>query len=147
MCTRETYLQDVVAQLLKLNFEITLMKFRVEQAMPEVMRECYSHVKFLRGQYRAVETQIQTLEEEQGESWVDLCPGIDRGLQELSDAFESVGNLVRMRLAEEVCLPMDLPGAYHNNWTIKDPGRSAGVRLKARRRSKKRAPKFAGIFE
>jgi hypothetical protein len=147
MCTRETYLQDVVAQLLKLNFEITLMKFKVEQAMPEVMRECYCHVKSLRDQYRSVETQIQVLEEEQGETWEDLCPEIDRGLRELSDAFESVGNLVRMRLAEDFCLPIDLPGSYHNNWTVKGPGRAPRVSLKARRRSKKRAPKFAGIFE
>jgi hypothetical protein len=144
MCTRETYLQDVVAQLLKLNFEITLMKFRVEQALPEVMRECYCHVKPLLDQYQAAETQIQTLEEEQGESWVDLRPEIDRSLQELSDSFESVGTLVRMRLAEEVCLPMDLSRPDHNNWTVEDPGRA---RLRDRRRSKKRIPKFAGIFE
>ena len=147
MCTRETYLQDVVAQLLKLNFEITLMKFKVEQALPEVMRECYCHVKSLRDQYQGVESQIQALEEEQGETWEDICPEIDRGLRELSDAFESVGNLVRMRLAEEVCLPMDLSRPDHNNWTVEDPGRARRARLRARRRSEKRAPKFAAIFE
>lgn len=147
MHTRETYLRDVVAQLLKLNFEITLMKFKVEQAMPEVMRECYCHVKSLRDQYQGVENQIQTLEEEQAETWEDLCPEINRGLRELSDTFESVGNLVRMRLAEEVCPPIDLPRPNHNKWTVEDPGRARRAKLRARRRSKQRALKFAGIFE
>ena len=145
MCTREIYLQDVVAQLLKLNFEITLMKFKVEQAMPEVMRECYCHVRSLRDQYRIVETQVQALEEEQDETWVDLCPEIDRGLQELSDSFESVGTLVRMRLSEDVYIPVDLPGSYQNSFTGKESGIAPRVRLKARRRSKKRALKYAGI--
>jgi hypothetical protein len=145
MCTREIYLQDVVAQLLKLNFEIILMKFRVEQAMPEVMRECYCHVKPLLDQYQAVETQIQALRGEPSETWVELCPGIDRGLQELSDSLESVGTLVRMRLCEEVCFPVDLSGTYQNSFGRKQSGRAPRIRLRARRRSKRRTVEFAEI--
>lgn len=147
MCTRETYLRDVVAQLLKLDFEITLMKFKVEQAMPEVMRECYCQVRSLQDQYRFVETQIQALGEEQDETWVDLCPEIDRGLQELSDSFASVGILIRMRLSEEVCPPVDLSAPYRHDFAGKEPGRAPRVRLKVRRRSKKRAIRYAGIYE
>jgi hypothetical protein len=93
------------------------------------MRECHCHVKFLRDQYRDVETQIKSLEEEQGETWVDLCPSIDRGLQDLSEAFNSVGNLVRMRLSEEACFPVDdLPGAYHDDRIGKDAARAPRVK-------------------
>lgn len=147
MRTRETYLQDVVTQLLKLNFEITVLKFRVEQAMPEAMRACYCHVKSLLDRYQAMETQIQALEEEQNEDWVSLRPGIDHGLKELSEACESVDTLVRMRLSEEVCFAGDLPERYRESFGRKEPGRAPRVRLNAKRRRKKRMLRFAGIID
>lgn len=102
METKQTYTQDVTAALLKMDFEILRLRFRVEEAMPEVRRTCYRHIKFLRDQYNFTEIQVKQLEQTEEEDWRDCCEGVERSLDELSVSLEAVGTLVRNRLNDKV---------------------------------------------
>jgi hypothetical protein len=102
METKQVYTQDVIAALLKMDFEILRLRFGVDEAMPEVRRTCYQHVKFLRDKYNFTETQVNRLEHADEEAWRDYCEGVEESLAELRVSLQTVGTLVRNRLNDKV---------------------------------------------
>lgn len=109
MNTKEVCLREVEEELLKLDYEITTLKFRVEEMSPEEMRECYHKIKVLRHRYDALESQVQRLREAQEENWRPLYQETDHSLGEMLILLESVDTLVRTGLTDEVDDLADLP--------------------------------------
>lgn len=109
MKTKEACLREVEEELLKLDYEITALKFRVEEMSSEVMRECYHKVKVLRHRYDFLETQVHRLRDADDENWKALYQETDRSLGEMLILLESVDTLVRTGLTDEVDDLADLP--------------------------------------
>jgi archaellum component FlaC len=109
MNTKEVCLREVEEELLKLDYEITTLKFRVEEMSSEEMRECYQKIKVLRHRYDALESQVQRLREAQEENWRALYQETSGSLGEMLTLLESVDTLVRTGLTDEVDDLADLP--------------------------------------
>jgi uncharacterized coiled-coil DUF342 family protein len=109
MNTKEVCLREVEEELLKLDYEITTLKFRVEEMSSEEMRECYQKVRVLRHQYDYLEGQVQKLREAQEENWRALYQETDGSLGEMLTLLESVDTLVRTGVTDEVDDLADLP--------------------------------------
>ena len=109
MNTKEVCLREVEEELLKLDYEITTLKFRVEEMSSEEMRECYQKVRVLRHRYDDLEGQVQKLREAQEENWRALYQETDGSLGEMLTLLESVDTLVRTGVMDEVDDLADLP--------------------------------------
>ena len=109
MNTKEVCLREVEEELLKLDYEITTLKFRVEEMSSEEMRECYQKIRVLRHRYDDLEGQVQKLREAQEENWRSLYQETDGSLGEMLTLLESVDTLVRMGVMDEVDDLADLP--------------------------------------
>jgi hypothetical protein len=111
MSTKETYLRDLVIQMLKVNFEITVLAFRVEEAMPDVRRDCYRHVRSLQHGYKDVESKVEAFivegqDDNEGEGYDE----IDRAVKELLRLLEREGTAIRGRLQDKVYFGEESPG-------------------------------------
>lgn len=102
MNAKETCLREVEEELLKLDYEVTTLTFRVEEMSSEVMRECYHKIKLLRHRYDALETQVQRLRDVKDENWRVLYQETNRSLGEMLTLLESVDTLVRTGITDEV---------------------------------------------
>ena len=139
MNTRETYLRDLVTQMLKVNFEITVLSFRVEEAMPDVRRDCYRHVRALQDSYKNVEDMVQAfIIEGQGESEEGRYDEIDCALQELLRLLDCEGTAIRGRLSDRVYFREELPGSLSESRKFKSRNRESHVQVMVRRKKRKR---------
>ena len=109
MNTKEVCLREVEEELLRLDYEITTLKFRVEEMSSEEMRDCYQKIRVLRHRYDDLEGQVQKLREAQEENWRPLYQETDHSLGEMLILLESVDTLVRTGLTDEVDDLADLP--------------------------------------
>ena len=139
MNTRETYLRDLVAQMLKVNYEITVLAFRVEEAMPDIRRDCYQRVRSLQEHYRDVEDLVQTFViEGQGDSEGERYDEIDCALQELLRLLDCEGTAIRGRLADRVYIREELPGSLSESRKFNSRNRESHVQVMVRRKKRKR---------
>ncbi len=92
-------LKKIESQLLRLDHEIFMLSFRAEEAMPNVMAECYRYIQTLRQQYQTIDTRLQKLRKARGSAWKEQSNAMDDALRELDCLIESIGMQVRIRLA------------------------------------------------
>jgi hypothetical protein len=104
---RDANLLEMQSRLLRLDHEILLLKFKAEEARPNVMAECCCYVKELREQYEALAYQLQVLKEVEGDAWVELQTAVDGALRDLYCRAELVGTWVRLRLVD--CFSVGVP--------------------------------------
>jgi len=93
-------LKNIESQLLRLDHEIFMLKFKAEEAMPNVMAECYRYIQMLRQQYQSIDTRLQNLRKAKGKAWREQSNAMDDALRELDCLIESIGMEVRIRLAD-----------------------------------------------
>lgn len=102
MVTNQIYLADLVTQMLKVNYEITVLEFRVGEAMPAAFKACYPHIKTLRDGYKDVESKVRAvIEGLEGDTEV-TCAEIERSLAELLRLLDLEGGAIRGCLSEQI---------------------------------------------
>lgn len=139
MHTRETYLRDLVVQMLKVNHEIMVLAFRVEEAVPEVRRGCYQHVRILRACYTDVESMVQPfIEGQQDEAWSERYSEIDCALQELVRLLDCEGTAIRERLSDKVYLTEVAPRPVQEDVRTETRNKESQLQVTVRRRGRKR---------
>ena len=99
MKTSENLLQ-IESQLLRLDHEILLLKFKAEEANPTVMNECYRYVNVLRDQYRSVESQTQALRKTKGRVTKAQFAAVNNALEELNGLISTIGMRVRIQYVD-----------------------------------------------
>jgi len=97
--TSENLLQ-IESQLLRLDHEILLLKFKAEEANPTVMNECYRYVNVLRDQYRSVESQTQALRKAKGRVTKAQFAAVNNALEELNGLISTIGMRVRIQYVD-----------------------------------------------
>jgi hypothetical protein len=98
MNARQAYLLGAESQLLVLDHEILVLKFRVEEAEPGLMTNYYKYVINLRDRYNALEAQLQAFRETEQDNWMDLQTVIDSALYDLRCLTASICTWVRLQL-------------------------------------------------
>lgn len=138
MSTKETYLQDLVTQMLKVNFEITVMAFKVEEAMPDVRRDCYRHVRSLQDGYKDVESKVEAfIMEGQGDDEGERYDEIDCAVQELTRLLEREGTAIRGRLYDKVNHSKESPRTSPAAGKIRT-NKASRLQVAVRRRTRRR---------
>lgn len=99
MKTSDNLLQ-IESQLLRLDHEILMLKFKAEEADPAVMNECYRYVNVLRDQYRSVESQMQALRKAKGGATKEQYAAVNNALEELNCLSSSIGMRVRIQFID-----------------------------------------------
>lgn len=89
-------LQQMETQLLRLDHEILILKFKAEEANPDVMTECYGYVNVLRDQFRSIESQMQSLRKAKGRATKKQYAAVNDALNELNCLINSIGMHVRL---------------------------------------------------
>lgn len=89
-------LRQIETQLLKLDHEILMLKFKAEEANPEVMTECYRYVNVLRDQYRSIESQTQVLRKAKGHATKKQYAAVNDALNDLNCLINSIGMNIRL---------------------------------------------------
>jgi hypothetical protein len=93
-------IRQIESQLLKLDHEILMLKFKAEEANPDVMAECYRYVNVLRDQYRTVESQMQILRKARGKITKKQFDAVNEALNELNCLISSIGMHVRLQFRD-----------------------------------------------
>jgi hypothetical protein len=93
-------LRQIESQLLRLDHEILLLKFKADEANPEVMTECYRYVNVLRDHYRTIESQMQTLRKAKGNIPKKQYEAVNEALNELNCLISSIGMHVRLQFRD-----------------------------------------------
>jgi hypothetical protein len=93
-------LLQIESQLLRLDHEILMLKFKAEEANPTVMKECYRYVNVLRDQYRSVESQTQALRKAKGKITQEQFAAVNESLEELNCLANSIGMRVRIQFVD-----------------------------------------------
>lgn len=138
MSTKETYLRDFVTQMLKVNFEITVLAFRVEEAMPDVRRDCYRHVRALQDCYKDVEDMVQAfIIEGPGDGEGERYDELDCAVQELTRLLEREGTAIRGRLYDKVYFGEKSPRTSPSAGKIR-ANKESRLQVAVRRRKQKR---------
>lgn len=135
MNTGEQNIQDAIKRLLMIDHEITVLKFKVEEAMPQVRKECYQHVRLLTQEHKAVLAKVRALQEAADDSWEDQRDQLERSLQALMRSLGSVGALVRGRLADKIYFTEVYPQRTHERKTRSKVGKP-GLKVKISRRKR-----------
>ena len=93
-------LLQIESQMLRLDHEILMLKFKAEEANPTVMNECYRYVNVLRDQYRSVETQMQALRKAKGSVTKEQFAAVNSALDDLNCLISSIGMRVRIQFVD-----------------------------------------------
>lgn len=93
-------LQQIESQMLRLDHEILMLKFKAEEANPDVMTECYRYVNVLRDQYRSIESQMQALRKAKGHATKNQYAAVNDALNELNCLISSIGMRVRIQFSD-----------------------------------------------
>ena len=98
--SKKENLKKIESQLLQLDHEIFMLKFKAEEAMPNVMAECYRYVNTLRHHYQSMDTRLQALKKAKGDAWTEQSRAMEDALRELDGLVASIGVQIRIRLAD-----------------------------------------------
>jgi hypothetical protein len=93
-------LRQIESQLLMLDHEILMLKFKAEEANPDVMTECYRYVNVLRDQFRSIESQMQALRKAKGHATKKQYAAVNDALNELNCLINSIGMHVRLQFRD-----------------------------------------------
>jgi len=88
------------SQLLMLDHEILMLKFKAQEANPVVMTECYRYVNALRDQYKSLESRLQTLRKAKGKASKEQYAAMNDALRELDCMVGSIGMRIRIQYAD-----------------------------------------------
>ncbi len=103
MTTRNTDLHEIEKQLNPLYYEISLLKFRVGEASPEVRTQYRDLISNLSAQYNYVETQVNNLKAVEMELQEEQITYAEQNLQELQKNLDTVGQWIYIETANQVC--------------------------------------------
>jgi regulator of replication initiation timing len=103
MSGRHINLHEIEKQLNPLYYEISLLKFRVGEAGPEVRTQYRDQVSTLSAQYNFVETQLQNLRAAEKELEEEQIILAEENLQELQRNLDTVGQWIYIETANQVC--------------------------------------------
>jgi uncharacterized protein YlxW (UPF0749 family) len=93
-------LLQVESQLLRLDHEILMLKFKAEEADPDVMAEFYRYVHVLQEEYRSLETQLQALQKAKDDATKEQYSAMNNAMEEMNCLVSSIGMHIRIQLAD-----------------------------------------------
>jgi hypothetical protein len=103
MINRNMDLHEIELQFNPLYFEISLLKFRVGEASPEVRTQCHDMISNLSAQYNFVETLVHGLKDAGNEIQDEQISFTQQNLQELQKNFDTVGHWIYIETTNQVC--------------------------------------------
>ena len=103
MSGRNTNLHEIEKRLNPLYYEISLLKFRVGEAGPEVRTQYRDQISTLSAQYNFVESQVQNLREAEKDLKEEQITRAEENLQELQRNLDTVGQWIYIETANQVC--------------------------------------------
>jgi chromosome segregation ATPase len=103
MSARNSDLHEIEKQLNPLFYEISLLKFRVGEAGPEVRTQYREQLSTLSAQYNFVESQVKNLREAEKDLKKEQITRTEEYLQELQRNFDTVGQWIYIETANQVC--------------------------------------------
>jgi chromosome segregation ATPase len=103
MSGRNSDLHEIEKQLNPLFYEISLLKFRVGEAGPEVRTQYREQISSLSAQYSFVESQVQNLREAEKDLKEEQIQCAEEYLQELQRNLDTVGQWIYIETANQVC--------------------------------------------
>jgi L-lactate utilization protein LutB len=103
MSARNSDLHEIEKQLNPLFYEISLLKFRVGEAGPEVRTQYREQLSTLSAQYNFVESQVKNLREAEKDLKEEQITRTEEYLQELQRNFDTVGQWIYIETANQVC--------------------------------------------
>jgi hypothetical protein len=102
MAGRNSKLRDIEKQLNPLYYEISLLKFRVLEAGPEVRTQYRDQISNLSAQYTFVESQVQNLRDAEKDLREEQIIRAEENLQELQKNLDTVGQWIYIETANQV---------------------------------------------
>jgi chromosome segregation ATPase len=103
MANRNSNLHEIEKQLNPLYYEISLLRFRVLEAGPEVRTQYRDQISTLSAQYTFVESQVQNLREAEKDLQEEQITRAEANLQELQKNLDTVGQWIYIETANQVC--------------------------------------------
>jgi chromosome segregation ATPase len=102
MITRKTDLREIERQLNPLYYEISMLKFRVEESGPKVSTLYRSQVSSMSAQYKFLEAQVQNLKAEKDIPEEQILRA-EKNLRELQKTLNTIGQWIFMETANQIC--------------------------------------------
>jgi predicted nuclease with TOPRIM domain len=102
MAAQEVDLHNIEIQLMPFFFELSMLKFRVEEACPEVRAKYRDLVIALSSQYNFVQTQVRKLREMENDALEEQLTVTRHNLEELQEKFNTVGQWIYLETANHV---------------------------------------------
>jgi chromosome segregation ATPase len=102
MAGRNSNLRDIEKQLNPLYYEISLLKFRVLEAGPEVRTQYRDQISNLSAQYTFVESQVQNWRDAEKDLREEQIIRAEENLQELQKNLDTVGQWIYIETANQV---------------------------------------------
>jgi chromosome segregation ATPase len=103
MAGKNSNLHDIEKQLNPLYYEISLLKFRVGEAGPEVRTQYRDQISTLSAQYNFVESQVQNLRKAEKNLREEQITRAEENLLELQKNLDTVGQWIYLETANQVC--------------------------------------------
>lgn len=103
MAGTKSNLHEIEKQLNPLYYEISLLKFRVLEAGPEVRTLYRDQISTLSAQYTFVESQVQNLREAEKDLLEEQITHAEENLHELQKNLDTVGQWIYIETANQVC--------------------------------------------
>jgi hypothetical protein len=101
--TSKIDLHEIELRLNPLYFEISLLKFRVGEASPEVRAKYRELISNLSDQYNCIESLVRNLRETENKVPDEQIKLAQQNLQELQKTFAMAGQLISIETANQVC--------------------------------------------
>lgn len=96
-------LHEIEKQLNPLYYEISLLKFRIGEAGPEVRTQYSDQISTLSAQYNFVESQLQNLRDAEKELEQEQITRAEQNLHNLQRNLDTVGQWIYIETANQVC--------------------------------------------
>jgi chromosome segregation ATPase len=98
-----TNIHEIELQLNPLYYEISVLKFRVGEARPEVRTQYREQISNLSAQYNFIESQVHNLKGEEKDLLEDQITNTEQNIQELKRNLDTVGQWIYIETANQVC--------------------------------------------
>jgi hypothetical protein len=98
-----TNIHEIEKQLNPLFYEISLLKFRVGEARPEVRTQYGEQISNLSAQYNFVESQVHNLRDAEKDVREEQITCAEQNLQELQRNLDTVGQWIYIETANQIC--------------------------------------------
>jgi hypothetical protein len=102
MAGKSTNIHEIEKRLNPLYYEISLLKFRVGEARPEVRTQYGEQISNLSAQYNFVESQIHKLRIDEKELLEEQITCAEQNLQELQRNLDTVGQWIYIETANQI---------------------------------------------